>query len=90
MKLVACVISLPLILAASGASAQTQGANPGVGFPSFGSLAGSEFDTVNEGNLNIHFSIPVVQKSGRGMSFSGSEFVYDSLVWSAVGAPLGR
>jgi len=87
MKLVACVISFFLILAACVASAQSTGTNPGVGFPSFGSFAGSEFDTVNEGNLDIHFSIPVLQKSGRGVAVTG-KIVYDSLIWSAVGAPL--
>src|SRR6266849_7932868 len=74
-----------LIIVVSVSSAQT-GTNPGTGFPAFGSFAGSEFDTVNEGKLNVHFEIPIVQKSGRGLSLVG-RLAYDSLIWSAVPGP---
>lgn len=74
-----------VLFVAPGLSQKT-GANEGAGFPSFGSFAGAEFDTINEGNLNIHFSIPVFQKSGRGLSVS-AVLTYDSLIWSAVPAP---
>ena len=81
-------IQLLLIgLSANPALAQLSGTNPGIGSPSFGSFAGSEFDTVNEGNLNIHFSIPVFQKSGRGLSVVGT-ISYNSLIWTPVGALL--
>jgi hypothetical protein len=39
------------------------------------------FDSVNLGNLNTHFEIPIVAKQGRGINFDYS-IVYDGLVWS--------
>ena len=38
----------------------------------FNSYGGGPFDTVNLGNLNVHFSVPVLHKAGRGIPF-----VYD-------------
>jgi len=54
-----------------------------IGTPLFGSFGGGPFDTVDLGNLNIHFVIPVVQKAGRGVSFNYN-LVYDSAVWEPV------
>jgi hypothetical protein len=54
------------------------------GNPVFGSPQGGIFDTLNLGNLNVHFSIPVVHKAGRGMPFS-YDLSFDSSVWSPVG-----
>lgn len=52
------------------------------GIYAFGPFDSPGFDTINRGNLNIHFSIPIFTKPGRG----GSNFVYaltyDGLVWS--------
>jgi YD repeat-containing protein len=84
----AAIVTIQLLLIAlfaGPAVAQLSGTNPGIGFPSFGSFAGSEFDTVNEGNLNIHFSIPVFQKTGRGLSVVAT-ISYNSLIWTPVGA----
>jgi RHS repeat-associated protein len=39
---------------------------------------------VNLGNLNVHFSIPVLHKAGRGTSFA-YDLSYDSSVWYPVG-----
>ncbi|MGA7630598.1 MAG: hypothetical protein WCB11_07510, partial [Terriglobales bacterium] len=39
------------------------------GTPPFGSFGGGPFDTVNLGNLNVHFAIPVLNKAGRGLPF---------------------
>jgi hypothetical protein len=50
------------------------------GTPKFGSFGGGEFDTVNLGNLNVHFSVPVVSKAGRGMPFR-YDLAYDNSVW---------
>lgn len=86
--LMAGIVTIQLLLIAlfaAQAVAQLGGTNPGAGFPSFGSFAGSEFDTVNEGNLNIHFSIPVFQKTGRGLSVVAT-ISYNSLIWTPVGA----
>src|SRR5438270_10461400 len=53
------------------------------GLPPFGSLGGGPFDTVNLGNLNVHFSIPVLHKAGRGIPFT-YDLSYDSSVWTPV------
>jgi hypothetical protein len=47
----------------------------------FGSFGGGSFDTVNLGNLNVHFAIPVLHKAGRGMAFT-YDLSYDSSVWT--------
>ena len=38
-------------------------------------------DTINVGNLNVHMSLPVLQKTGRGMPFYYN-LSFDSSVWS--------
>lgn len=53
------------------------------GIPSFNSFGGGPFDTVNLGNLNVHFAIPILHKAGRGMAFT-YDLNYDSSVWSPV------
>ena len=53
------------------------------GTPPFGSFGGGPFDTVNLGNLNVHFAIPVLDKAGRGMPFTYN-LSYDSSVWTPV------
>src|ERR1700691_6032722 len=51
------------------------------GTPPFGSLGGGPFDTVNLGNLNVHFAIPVLHKAGRGIPFT-YDLGYDSSIWT--------
>jgi RHS repeat-associated protein len=53
------------------------------GTPPFGSFGGGPFDTVNLGNLNVHFAIPVVHKAGRGIPFT-YDLSYDSSIWTPV------
>jgi len=55
----------------------------------FGSFGGGPFDRVNLGNLNVHFSIPVVHKAGRGMPFT-YDLSYDSSIWSPVDPSTGN
>jgi RHS repeat-associated protein len=55
------------------------------GLTPFGSFGGGPFDTVNTGNLNVHFAIPVLHKAGRGVPFS-YDLSYDSSVWAPVTA----
>ena len=57
------------------------GAQVVTGTPPFGSFGGGPFDTVNLGNLNVHFSIPVLRKAGRGMPFT-YDISYDSSIWT--------
>ncbi len=69
---------LTLIGACQCSMAQTQlatGAQP------FGSFTPTSFETFDNGNLNMHFEIPIVARSGRGMPFSYS-LAYDSSIWS--------
>src|SRR5258708_30231783 len=50
-----------------------------VGIPPFQSFGGGP-DVINLGNLNVHYSIPVFSRAGRGMPFSYG-LAYDSSVW---------
>jgi hypothetical protein len=58
---------------------------PGTGLYPFGSFDYRGFDSINIGNLNVHFEIPIVSKPGRGQAF-GYSLVYDGLVWAPVGS----
>ncbi len=54
------------------------------GAPPFGSFGGGPFDTVNLGNLNVHFAVPILHKAGRaGFDFT-YDLSYDSSVWYPV------
>jgi RHS repeat-associated protein len=46
----------------------------------FGTFENKGFETINVGNLNVHFEIPVLNKTGRGLSFYYN-LAYDSSVW---------
>ena len=46
----------------------------------YGTFDSKGFDTINIGNLNVHFSIPLINKPGRGLSFYYN-LGYDSSVW---------
>ena len=50
------------------------------GFPPYGSFSPGTFDTVNNANLNVHFTIPIISKAGRGLPFSYA-LTYDSSFW---------
>src|ERR1700676_2299881 len=67
-----------VIVLSSFASAQVA-----TGTPQYGSFGGGPFDTVNLGNLNVHFAIPVLHKAGRGMPFT-YDLSYDSSIWTPV------
>lgn len=53
------------------------------GTPPFGSFGGGPVDVINLANLNAHFSVPVINKAGRGMPFAYN-ITYDSSVWYPV------
>jgi RHS repeat-associated protein len=63
----------------SGSAVQAQVVT---GTPPFASFGGGP-DVVNLGNLNAHISIPIINKPGRGMSFTYT-LGYDSSVWFPV------
>jgi RHS repeat-associated protein len=73
------LIALFSFLAVSLSSAQVA-----TGTPAFGSFGGGPFDVVNLGNLNTHFSVPILHKAGRGLPFT-YDLSYDSSIWTAVG-----
>jgi RHS repeat-associated protein len=75
------IVSL-LLLSSLAAFSQAQ-LSVATGTPQFGSFGGGLFDSINLGNLNVHFSIPVVHKAGRGLPFT-YDLAYDSSVWYPV------
>ena len=78
-KLLRCsIISLVLILAVPSMMGQVV-----TGTPPFGSFGGGPFDTVNLGNLNVHFAVPILHKAGRGIPFN-YDLTYDSSIWMPV------
>ena len=62
---------------------QLRAQNPGTGSYPYARSDSFGFDSVNPGNLNVHFSIPVVSKQGRGLPFQYS-LEFDSLIWTPV------
>ena len=67
-----------ILLAAQSAFAQVA-----TGIPTFSSATPSTFDTVNNANLNVMFSIPIVNKAGRGIPFNFA-LTYNSSIWAPV------
>jgi len=68
-----------LLLASSLCSAQQLV----TGIPPLSSVAGGGFDAVDLANLNVHFSIPIFSRPGKGIPFSYS-LTYNSLIWYPV------
>jgi RHS repeat-associated protein len=73
------ILLLASLLTAGLASGQVA-----TGAPPFGSFSGGP-DVINLANLNVHISVPVFSKAGRGLPF-GSELGYDASVWYPVGS----
>lgn len=74
-----CITAFALTSAWICASAQ----NPGTGSYKFSNLDSFGFDSINPGNLNVHFAIPIVQKTGRGLPFQYT-LEFDGLVWLPI------
>jgi RHS repeat-associated protein len=74
------VLCTLLILLTFGSYSQSQVAT---GILRFNSYGGGPFDTVNLGNLNVHFSVPVLHKAGRGVPFA-YDLNYDSSIYRPV------
>jgi RHS repeat-associated protein len=53
------------------------------GMPPNSTMLGGPFDTINAGNLNIHFAVPIISKPGRGLPFTYA-LAYDSSIWTRV------
>jgi YD repeat-containing protein len=84
-RLTAIILFLYVLLAGS-LLAQT---SPVTGIPPLSSATTGSFDTVDSANLNVHFSIPVFARAGKGIPFSYS-LSYDSLVWNIATNSLGQ
>ncbi len=82
MKVQIARIAVLLLLAVIGGG-QLAMSQVRTGTPPFNSYGGGPFDTVNLGNLNVHFTIPILHKAGRGIPFS-FDLTYDSSVWKQV------
>ena len=72
-----CVAAFIIVLTGTSAVAQ----NPGNGNYPFARFDSFGFDSINPGDLNVHFVIPIVSKAGRGLPFQYS-LAYDGLIWT--------
>jgi RHS repeat-associated protein len=75
---VLCILLLPLLSLVRYSLSQVA-----TGIIPFNSYGGGPFDTVNLGNLNVHFSVPVLHKPGRGIPFV-YDLNYDSSIYRPV------
>lgn len=76
---ISALLGIVIALAVAGLTQVTTGIPP---YQSFG--GGPE--VINLGNLNVHYSIPVFSRGGRGIPFSYA-LAYDSSIWKpSVGA----
>jgi hypothetical protein len=72
------VVAIGMVFSASTMLGQVT-----TGTYSYGTFDNLGLDTVNVGNLDVHFSIPVLNKAGRGIPFYYN-LSYDSSVWYPV------
>ena len=59
-------------------------AQPQTGTYTLGAFDTKTFDTINIGNLNVYFSVPVRSKPGRGLPFYYN-LAYNSSIWFPAG-----
>jgi hypothetical protein len=78
-KKLATAVALATGLIPCAVSAQVLG----TGAYPFASFDSRGFDSINLGNLNTRFSIPITQKTGRGLPFNYT-LQYEGLVWTPV------
>src|SRR5215471_9677095 len=63
-----------------GSAEQTVTNASNIGTPANGIYSGSDFESVQLNNGNLHIEIPVWSLHGRGLG-TGASFVYDSSGW---------
>src|SRR3954467_6613923 len=68
-------------LFASFAFGQAEPNSSNVGLPANGVFDGTDFDTVQLNNGNLHINIPVFSFPGRGMGYA-EHYIYDNKGWS--------
>jgi RHS repeat-associated protein len=81
----AVLVAVTLLIAIRSMLAQDVSTN---GTPPFNTFGGGP-DVINEGNLNIHYTVPVFSRAGIGMPFSFSLPV-DNGVWYKYQDPYGN
>jgi RHS repeat-associated protein len=79
--MLALLYAVAISLSAFAVPTAAQSGSP-TGTPPFASYSGGP-DIINNGDLNVHYRIPIRQRAGRGINFSYS-LNYDSLVWQPV------
>jgi RHS repeat-associated protein len=79
VRMLRLILIIGIIFAVRGVARAQQ-----TGFPPFGSFQNGQFDAINLQDLNVHFSIPVISGSGRGLGLT-IQMVYDSLIWQNQG-----
>jgi YD repeat-containing protein len=77
-------LGLVLALVAMMAATEVSVGQVPTGTHPLGSYGGGPFDTVDLGNLDVHFVIPILHKAGRGVPFA-YDLSYDNTVWYPVG-----
>ncbi len=55
------------------------------GLPPFATYGGGSYDQINLANLNVHLTLPIMGKPGRGVPFAYN-LGYDSSIWTPVGS----
>ncbi len=78
-KLVALLSFVGLMLLLGMPTMEAQ--QPVTGVPPLATVSGGPFDEVNLANLDVHFTIPIFSRPGKGMPFYFN-LAYDGLVWS--------
>ena len=58
------------------------------GLPPFGTFNRDQIDTINVGNLNVHFQFPLFTKQGRGLNYTAN-IVHDNMVSVGPQPPQG-
>ena len=74
-------LALCFFLATGGMVAAQETGNQAGGLPANGSFQGSDFDSVQLNNGNLHIEIPLYKLSGRGLGAS-VKYVYDNKGWT--------
>src|SRR5258708_15622490 len=82
LKLAAFLLSVVLTLLSETVSGFAQGVpnGYGIGSPENALFSGSDFESVQIGNNNLHIEVPLWSMAGRGLPV-GYKYVYDSKGW---------
>jgi RHS repeat-associated protein len=76
--------SLMVLVAVIGSVPTMAFSQVATGMPPFSSLSGGP-DSINEANLNVHWTFPIISKAGRGLPFNYA-LGFDNSVWKVDGA----